>query len=415
MRRLRYFLAGRRASGERGAVLVLTAFLTMFVAIGLLALTVDLGNITYNRAQLQNGSDAASLALAAACAQPSAAGASCGVSPSLTTLAAQNANVSNQSMTILTDNRTCIGRGPFTGVTTLPPCPTSPRTANPASLSSCQPWPLSVDPSKVSYVEVTTETAMSGGGSILPYYFGQLLGGGIKGSTQWTCSRAAWGAAGSTGATLPVTMGQCDWSNATVNGTKYAPAPAPEYTDPAPNTGSNPPKEVWDPANNINYVTGIFLHDSKSTQTCAASPNGGFNWLAPDDSTACNVTISSTDPAAPGSPGNAPSCDIAKYLNKVVSIPIFSSFNLSGNNATYQIIGVAAFYLAGYTNITGSIGTKSVYNQPPTVCPTTNAKCKTGSLNYLWGWFVSSLLPVSSATIDPNGQSMGANVLVPAG
>ena len=64
MRRLTRLLAGRRADGERGAVLVLTSVVVAFVAIGLLALTIDLGNITYNRAQLQNGADATSLALA---------------------------------------------------------------------------------------------------------------------------------------------------------------------------------------------------------------------------------------------------------------------------------------------------------------------------------------------------------------
>lgn len=412
MRWLRFLLAGRRASGERGAVLVLTAFLTMFVAIGLLALTVDLGNITYNRAQLQNGSDAASLALAAACAQPSAAGASCGVSPSLTTLAAQNANVSNQSMTILTDNRTCIGRGPFTGATTLPSCPSSPAAEDASSLSSCQPWPLTVDPSKVSYVEVTTQTATKGNGSILPYYFGQLLTG-AKGSTHSTCSRAAWGPAGNSGPTFPLTMGMCDWNRATVSGTKYA--PAPPYTPGPSNT--NPLPAV--PTSAQAYTTGIFSHadgvNRCSDSTASGLPNGGFAFLTPGAS--CVVTISSSSWITSDTGASVPKSgcpDILQtYLGKVVPIPIFDNFIGSGSNGQYHIAGIASFYLAGWDNVpaVNPGKTTSVYKEPSTVC---TGKCN-GSTTYFWGWFTTSLQPVANGTIDPSGTDLGNHVVVSAG
>src|SRR5579875_1107941 len=281
MRRLTRLLAGRRPDGERGAIAVLTATLVMFVAIGMLALTVDLGNVTYNRAELQNGADATSLALAAACAQPSP-GQPCGVTSALTTLAQQNANVTDQSMSILTDNRTCIAN--YKGTTSLLPCPNNPTTASATNLTTCQPWPLSVDPSKVSYVEVTTQTLMKNGSSALPFHFAQLLSGAGKGSTSRTCSRAAWGPAGSTGPTFPLTMGMCDWNNATASGTKYA--PAPPYT-PGP-SGSKPSPTV--PANVQPYTVGIFSH-ATSSNMCSALPSGGFAYLTPGSS--CLLTVPS--------------------------------------------------------------------------------------------------------------------------
>lgn len=402
MRRLTRLLAGRRPDGERGAIAVLTATLVMFVAIGLLALTVDLGNITYNRAELQNGSDAASLALAAACAQPSAT-TQCGVSSSLTNLAVQNANVSDQSMSILTNSQTCIGGAPYTGSTTLPTC--APPPTNATDLSKCQPLPSNIDPSKVSYVEVTTQTMMKNGSNILPYHFAQLLSGQSSGSTQETCSRAAWGAAGGTGPTLPITMGACDWNNATGNGKNYA--TMPPYSV-APGTGAPPPPEVQSP---VNEVTGIFAHAS-TNNLCSSQPNGGFSWLQPDNTTNCSVTVGVGD-NAPGSPGSSVPCSnvLASYLGTVVTIPIFDSSTLSGSNAYYHIIGVAAFYLAGYDNVPSALPKKtmSVYKEPSTVC---TGSC-TGSTTYVWGWFVSSLLPVS--TTIGGSQNMGAEAVVPAG
>ena len=51
--------------GDRGAVAPLVAILMAGgVVLGMLTLSVDVGNIMWERRQLQNGADAASLALA---------------------------------------------------------------------------------------------------------------------------------------------------------------------------------------------------------------------------------------------------------------------------------------------------------------------------------------------------------------
>ncbi|MGN6415506.1 pilus assembly protein TadG-related protein [Flexivirga sp.] len=410
MRRLTRLLAGRRANDERGAIAVLTATLVMFVAVGLLALTIDLGNITYNRAELQNGADATSLALAAACAQPSPS-RPCSVTDSLRALARNNANASDQSMSILTDSRTCVAN--YTGTTTLPPCSNDPTTAAAANLTTCEPWPLTVDPTKVSYVEVTTQTLMKDGTSVLPFHFAQLLSGAGNGSTSRTCSRAAWGPAGSTGLTFPLTMGMCDWNRATSSGTKYA--PAPPYT-PGPSL-STPSPAV--PTNVQSYTVGIYSH-ADDVNRCSDSssgglPNGGFAYITPGSS--CVVTISSngwiSSDTGASVPKNGCPDVLQTYLGKVVSIPIFDNFSGSGSNGQYHIAGIASFYLAGWDNIPAVNPAKStsVYKEPASVC---TGKCN-GSTTYFWGWFTTSLQPVANGTIDPSGTDLGNHVVVPAG
>lgn len=58
-----------RRRRERGGVAVIVAVLLAGgVLIGMLALSVDVGQIMYERRQLQNGADATSLALAQRCA-----------------------------------------------------------------------------------------------------------------------------------------------------------------------------------------------------------------------------------------------------------------------------------------------------------------------------------------------------------
>ncbi|SEP58300.1 pilus assembly protein TadG-related protein [Arthrobacter sp. OV608] len=86
MRRLKTDKAGR----EHGAVSVIVAIL-LVTLLGFVAIAVDVGVIYSERAQLQNGADAAAVALAQKCAR-NAADANCATTSSLaTSLANQNA------------------------------------------------------------------------------------------------------------------------------------------------------------------------------------------------------------------------------------------------------------------------------------------------------------------------------------
>ncbi len=86
MRRLRL----HHGSNERGAVSVLVALL-MIVLLGFAALAIDIGMIASERAQLQNGADAAAYAVAQKCAANSADAACTTTSTLAASLANQNA------------------------------------------------------------------------------------------------------------------------------------------------------------------------------------------------------------------------------------------------------------------------------------------------------------------------------------
>lgn len=97
MRRLK-----RTEDPERGAVSVITALL-MVVLLGFTALVVDVGMAYAEKAQLQNGADAAALAVAQECARNLASTSCSTVSPLAGDFANENANdhLSNVQSTVL--------------------------------------------------------------------------------------------------------------------------------------------------------------------------------------------------------------------------------------------------------------------------------------------------------------------------
>lgn len=97
MRKLKRLIAALR-DGERGAVAVITA-LSMVALLGMTAMVIDVGGIYFERAQLQNGADAAALAIAQHCAQ-----GDCGdTAATATTLAVGNANDNAATATATVD------------------------------------------------------------------------------------------------------------------------------------------------------------------------------------------------------------------------------------------------------------------------------------------------------------------------
>lgn len=86
------------AAGERGAVAVITAMM-MVVLLGMAAIVVDVGAIYSERAQLQNGADAAALAIAQNCA----AGVCGDTAATATALTGKNANDNAAAATAVVD------------------------------------------------------------------------------------------------------------------------------------------------------------------------------------------------------------------------------------------------------------------------------------------------------------------------
>lgn len=404
MRGLRKFRARLRRQRERGAVATLIAILLAGgVVIGMLAISVDLGNIAYERSQVQNGADATSLALAGECA---ADAANCDPETVDDLLGgnARDAAAQYDNRTGLLNGACARGEtsqvGPLAGIGCAP--------GDMADLGQCPPLPdwLAAETS-IPYVETyaATETATGDDELFLP--FSRVLAGGEAGDAGVSaCARAAWGSPGSTGPTLPITIGKCDWANKTAvdgePGLKYA--PPPPYT---PAGGSSTPTV---PSEIAEYATGIFLHTTDEEHTCKGSPGhaypGGFSWLANSDCVAV-IEVGGTD----GAPGKSEACEhseLNKYLGTEVFIPIHGAVTGEGSGGKYDIVGVASFYFAGW-----KLSNKSheVYEEPEDVC--TGKKCDTGSVSYIWGWFTSGQLPVGS--IDPDAEDLGVTIIKPAG
>lgn len=149
----------RLRRGERGGISVIVA-LSLVVLLGVAALVVDVGALYAERAELQNGSDAAALAIAQNCAV-----GSCGT-PSATAQTFVNSNAK--------DNAANVDAPTF-------PTPTSVR------------------------VRATTRDA--GGSGSLALMFAPLLG--IDRETVSATSTAAWGSPAGGPAVLPLAFAPC--------------------------------------------------------------------------------------------------------------------------------------------------------------------------------------------------------------
>jgi len=324
--RLRASLARRFArlskSGERGAVGVLVAVMMgAGVLFGVGALVIDTGQLYQNRAELQNGADAAALAVAKSCV-----GGTC--TPAI---AAQYANENASRLTGGTASVDLVcGSGglgacpPSTGLITDCPAPPAPGT---------------------NYVDVHTSTELPSGSRLLPPVFSRALAGNgnYNGSTVYACAQAEWGGP-STANTIGVTISACEWDTATNQGGDFA-APPPY-----------PPN----PDASLDQV--LYLHGTSKaptggcpTEPAGADAPGNFGWT--DDSLAnCTVTISSGTYG--GNTGNSVSHDCQTVISNawsarsVVFIPVYTSVGGTGANAIYtlkQPAGFAAFVITGYS------------------------------------------------------------------
>lgn len=173
MQRLR---AGRR--DERGAVVVFLAGFSIAM-VGMAALVVDVGSLLDEKRQLQNGADAAALAVAQSCAL-----GSCN-----STLATKLADDNSR------DQRSDAVVGAVIG----------------------------------KQVSVTTSTS-AGGSTILPYSFAQILTG-VKGRTVHASATGAWDSIGAATA-VPLAISPCDKSQLSIGvatvinlGAGFAPCP----------------------------------------------------------------------------------------------------------------------------------------------------------------------------------------------
>ena len=216
-------LTRRRGGGDdRGAVIVLVAILLgAGVITGLLATVADLGRVYAERRVVQNGADAAALALAQHCAQ---ADANCTGTGHARTAAVALADANAP------DGRTAVTEVCGTG--SMAQC-----LGGSGRWTDCR----AVDPSVSNYVRVRTATEAADGTPALTPIFAQLLDPGVVLATG-ACAQAAWGAATTALVTFPILLPICpgvpggppvviarfdssspgrEWTDCTVDGVSY--------------------------------------------------------------------------------------------------------------------------------------------------------------------------------------------------
>ena len=342
---------------ERGVVAVLVGLLIGGVLLGLGALVIDVGQLYAERATLQNGADAASIAVAKSCIYTTCTAS--GALSTAVTYASENSP----------DGVAAVSRV----------CGTSPLTACPAStgaMTDCPAAPAGL-PAGAGYVDVHTATKTAGGATVIaPVFASELLGNGTyAGTTVQACAQAEWGGGLPSGPLeTAFAISACEWYTATTNGTVYAqPPPYPPSTA---------------PSSTLDRV--IKLRSTGTGTGCTTYPSPAdavskFGWVAEtggctEQVTATTTTLGVYNSGASSSPDcNTPLYDDAQNKS-LIYIPVYTSVTGSGASAVYNLKGVAAFVVTGY-NIPGS-----TFNKYTDWLKSTN-QC-TGTTYCINGYFV---------------------------
>jgi len=349
---------------ERGVVAALVAMLIgSGVLLGMGALVIDVGQIYQERAELQNGADAAALGVAKSCALGACAPG----------VASQLADGNASSLTGGTEGVTLVcGSGSLGG------CP-----ASTGSLTSCPPPPSA----STNFVEVYTATRTASGSNLLPPVFAtSLMGPSYQGTTVRACAQAEWGAP-STATAVALTVSACEWDQDTQQGALFAPAP-PYSQNPLPAVSFDQVLTL-NPGNGAGCVT----------EPAGADGPGTFGWAqaAPGS---CTLPISG--PTFPESAGAAVTAACQTALQNAqrdqipILVPVYVSLNTASN--TYALKGFADFVVTGYNLGPG-------FSEPDWLDP---ANTCTGTNDCVTGYFVQGVIPSTGSFAGP---SLGAYLI----
>lgn len=362
----------RVRNDDSGAVAVLVAGLTVFLLF-FAAIAIDLSALYAERRELQNGSDAGSLAIAASCAKtacPTPAQARIDA----VAFADANANDGASGVQTVCSNEPTLYDG--VNVTLCDFSATNPDLH--AKLTA-------LDTAGVRYVAVTDMTERQDGSSVMPPIVSGVFGNTGKAITA--TSIAAWGSSSSGGgSSIPLIISACEWEIWTQEGKSYA-TPEPPYAgvDVMP----------W------SFQTEIKTHDPLGSTPEACRTGGGFNsqlpggfgWLVTAGKTLENCyATSDPDGTVDSKQGVLPCADLvleeALVSGVPVRIPIFTD---PPAGKEYTITGDAWFFITGYyVSGMGKLGRhllldkalKELPDPPPANVPaciaTPNEDCVTG-------------------------------------
>jgi Putative Flp pilus-assembly TadE/G-like len=284
---MRSLIRSRIRRDDAGAVLALVAIM-MVVLLGMGALVIDVGQLYVERRELQNGADAAALAVAQDCA-----GGDC-LDETATARTYANDNARDDQAAVA---EVC-GSGPG-----LTPCATPPANA-PAG----------------DWVKVDTVTPDD---DQVDFVFAPILGHDT-GKADATAV-AAWGAVGKA-TTLPLIFSAC------------------EYIE----LGGDVEAGTFPSGLNAIYFHSTTDAGTCPAGPSGADLSGGFGWLDSSDDCGIDVTADGwvNDKTGNGVPND---CDPSTWRNAKVLVPIFDRTNdLTGSNGRYHIVGFTGFRIAGY-------------------------------------------------------------------
>lgn len=281
MRRIR-----KAGSDERGAVSVIVA-LMLVALLGFAAISVDVGMMYAEKAQQQNGADAAALAVADNCAK-----GSCG------TYGSTAGNFANWNAN---DGKTKVDSVTF---------PT------------------------VSSVQVNTSSRDIAGNDVFRLAFANIFG--MSTANIQATATAAWGPP-QAGTTLPWTFGKCVFDQSLTAAQLASLQSTGNFTgDPSSahillrsDTNSNYPGCTGQ----LGYATGGFGWLDLAGGQCQANINVGTSSAGSNPGNNIDNTCKALLPS---------------LLSKPVLIPIFTVSSGNGQHATYPIYGFAAFQVTGW-------------------------------------------------------------------
>jgi Flp pilus assembly protein TadG len=363
---------------DRGAIGVLIAVLLAGgVLLGMGALTIDVGQIYQNRAELQNGADAAALAIATQCAD-----GTCPANPLTTavTYASDNASALTQDVAGVDCVYGLSGGTAFSDGS----CPTGFNTGS--GLTTCPK-----DPSG-NFVDVQTETGTVS--TLLPPVFAQTLVGRATydGTTVKACAQAAWSAVSG----IAFTMSECEFTTAVASTDGYWPS----YSATNPSTW---PTSSHDSA----YDQSLTLHDPQGGSASCPDGSAGqdapgaFGWTADPLNTCYTPIVDNTYGAQTGRPAKGDCKTVLPQLcnqtdtkqgcqasGQMVLVPVYSDVTGQGNNTTYTLAGFASFVITGF-NLNSIKGGGDWLNS--------GLLCTSSSVDCIDGFFTSNqMLPPGS-------------------
>ncbi len=362
---------------DRGAASILVAMVLGFgVLLGTASMVVDVGQLYFEREQLQSGADSAALGIARHCA---ANPANCSAQAS-TAKNLANANAADDGRTGVT---TICGTGQG-----LPACPKQMD-----GVGAC----LGTPPNGAPYVEVRTATELPSGSTLLPPTFAQTMINGYQGRTVHACARASWSAAESA-VTKAIMFSTCEWAKVTNNGKNLYPTPSEQA-----------PQKSWE--------TVFHQHEGATAAApgCAGygpSVPGGYGWL-PHTASKCHTNVKAGDTYTAKKTSDAEkdctgglSASVDKQL--VLTVAIYDTVSNSGPDLKYHVVGLTGFVVTGF-HFANADKPSSI---PGGGCGSNDNVC-TGSERCIYGYFTHTVLTGGDGTYT--GTNYGASVIVGAG